>query len=332
MEKDLNGSYLITGGTGSIGSEIARNLISSGIKNLTIFSRDDSKHFYLQEELGDTANIKFILGDICDKDSLSTAFENPTDYVIHAAALKHVVMCEQNPVQAVRTNILGTQNLVDLSKRHQVKKMVTISTDKAVNPSSTMGASKYIAEKLTLDGNSTGNTKYTCVRFGNVLGSRGSVIPNMYRSIVEKKCIWISGEGITRFAMPIPEASKLVIDALQNSQGGETFVLKMKAFVLGDLVQAFRKALSSYSDFRVELRGLLGVEKAHEDLVSEEELKRIWQNKNHYIIQPTYGHWHPNDSLTKSNIKQLKSLDAEKFTVDELESFINDYIKKIRQF
>lgn len=324
-----NKSYLITGGTGSIGSEIARSLIASGAKNLTIFSRDDSKHFYLQEELGKNQNVRFILGDIRNRDSLAAAFEEPIDYVIHAAALKHVLICEQNPAEAVRTNILGTQNVVDLAKRAQVEKMITISTDKAVNPSSTMGASKYVAEKLTLDGNSTGKTKYACVRFGNVLGSRGSVIPNMHKSIAEKNCLWISDSKVTRFAMPIPEASKLVIDALADCQGGEIFVLKMKAFVLGQLAEAFREVLSKGTDFKVETRGIIGAEKMHEELVSSEEAKRLWETENHYIIEPIGGIWYPEKSMYKAKIEHFNSVDAEKFEGTELQAFIKNYISSL---
>lgn len=322
-------NYLITGGTGSIGSEIARTLLKRGAKNLTIFSRDDSKQFYLQEELRHQKNIRFILGDIRNRDSLSVAFEEPIDCVIHAAALKHVLICEQNPAEAVRTNILGTQNVVDLAKRALVKKMITISTDKAVNPSSTMGATKYVAEKLTLDGNSTGKTKYACVRFGNVLGSRGSVIPNMYKSIAEKNCLWISDSKVTRFAMPIPEASKLVIDALADSKGGEIFVLKMKAFVLGQLANAFREALSPGTDFTVETRGIIGAEKLHEELVSSEEAKRLWETENHYIIEPIGGKWSPEKTMTKANIANFNSMDAEMFKDCELQEFINSYVKSL---
>ena len=322
-------NYLITGGTGSIGSEIVRNLIASGAKNLTIFSRDDSKHFYLQEELGHNQNIRFILGDIRNRDSLSVAFEEPIDCVIHAAALKHLLICEQNPAEAVRTNILGTQNVVDLAKRAQVEKMITISTDKAVNPSSTMGASKYVAEKLTLDGNSTGKTKYACVRFGNVLGSRGSVIPNIYKSIAEKNCLWISDPNVTRFAMPIPDASKLVIAALSECQGGEIFVLKMKAFVLGELAEAFRKELSLRSDFQLVKRGIIGAEKMHEELVSNEEAKRLWETENHYIVEPIGDNWSPVKSMQKAMISNFNSEEAQKFTQDDLRRFIKHYANSL---
>ena len=318
-----NKSYLITGGTGSIGSEIARSLIASGAKNLTIFSRDDSKHFYLQQELGSLENVRYVIGDVRDRNSLAVAFEERVDVVIHAAALKHVLICEQNPTEAVKTNIIGTQNVVDLAKRSGVQTMITISTDKAVNPSSTMGASKYIAEKLTLDGNSTGKTIFSCVRFGNVLGSRGSVIPNMLKGIRERGVLWISDKTVTRFAMPIPDAARLVLNAAEACQGGEIFVLKMKTFSLGQLIEVMKSMKFSGKEFQVELRGVIDAEKIHEELISNEEANRLWETDTHFVIAPGEA-WEPRTQMRKASVVGYSSENAEMFTNRELQNNIEE--------
>ena len=317
-------SYLITGGTGSIGSEIARKLLKNGAERITIFSRDDSKHFYLQEEFGKHEKVRYIIGDVRSKDSLSVAFEEKVDVVIHAAALKHVLICEQNPTEAVKTNIIGTQNLVDLAKRAEVKTMITISTDKAVNPSSTMGASKYIAEKLTLNGNSTGKTIFSCVRFGNVLGSRGSVIPNMLRAIRERRPLWISEQSVTRFAMPIPDAARLVLSAAKTCQGGEIFVLKMKTFSLGQLIEVLRTMNFYKKEVDVELRGVIHAEKIHEELISIEESNRLWETDTHFVIAPGGGVWEPNREMRQSDVIGYSSETAEKFSSQELKCYIQE--------
>ena len=318
-----NKSYLITGGTGSIGSEIARSLIASGAKNLTIFSRDDSKHFYLQEEFGKHKNIRYIIGDVRDRNSLAVAFEDRVDIVIHAAALKHVLICEQNPAEAVKTNIIGTQNVVDLAKRAEAQTMITISTDKAVNPSSTMGASKYIAEKLTLDGNSTGKTIFSCVRFGNLLGSRGSVIPNMLKGIRERGVLWISNKTVTRFAMPIPDAARLVLNATEACQGGEIFVLKMKTFSLGQLIEVMRDMKFSDKEFKIETRGVIDAEKIHEELISIEEANRLWETDTHFVIAPREA-WEPRSKMRKASVVGYSSEDAEMFTNQRLREHIEE--------
>jgi len=169
---------LVTGGTGSIGSEVVRRLIERGASHIVVLSRDDSKQFYMQQEFLGHNNVQWVIGDVRDRESLLRAFQRDIDHVVHAAALKHVLISEQNPTEAVKTNILGTQNVVDLARATGVKSVLMVSTDKAVNPTSTMGATKYVAEKLALDGNSLA-TRCACVRFGNVLGSRGSVIQQL---------------------------------------------------------------------------------------------------------------------------------------------------------
>tara|TARA_A100001037_G_scaffold117116_1_gene106564 strand:- start:4159 stop:5172 length:1014 start_codon:yes stop_codon:yes gene_type:complete len=317
---------LVTGGTGSIGSEIVRLLLKRSPKNVVIFSRDDSKHFYFQQELANHDNVSFVIGDIRDREALSRAFVGGIDIVIHAAALKHVLICEQNPTEAVKTNIIGTQNVVDIAKQNNVDIMMTISTDKAVAPTSTMGATKYIAEKLTIDGDSNGDTKCACVRFGNVLGSRGSVIPAMIKGIKERGKIWISDERVTRFAMPIPDAAELVLDAVENCDGGEIFVLKMKAFSLKQLLGVIKDMPFASSGFEVETRGLIRAEKLHEDLVTSDEVARLWESKLHYVIAPPVGNWEAKSGLEKVELNDYNSSNGDVFTDDELSKYVNECI------
>jgi len=317
---------LVTGGTGSIGSEVVRQLLARNPKKVTIFSRDDSKHFYFQQELANHDNVSFIIGNVRDRESLSRAFEDGVDIVIHAAALKHVLICEQNPTEAVKTNILGTQNVVDLAKAAGAKVMLSVSTDKAVAPTSTMGASKYVAEKLTIDGNSSGSMMCACVRFGNVLGSRGSVIPAMVKGIKERGRIWVSDPAVTRFAMPIPEAASLVLDAVEMTTGGEIFVLKMKSFSLGQLVDVIRGMNLAEGGFEVEEKGLIRAEKLHEDLVTADELARLHETSNHYVIAPPFGDWTPGDGMQKIHMETYNSSCAEFFTTEELAAHVRNSI------
>ena len=310
---------LVTGGTGSIGSEIVRQLLERNPEHILVFSRDDSKHFYFQQEMAQRGNVGFMIGDVRDRESLSRAFQTGIDVVIHAAALKHVLICEQNPTEAVKTNILGTQNVVDLAKENGVNVMMTISTDKAVSPTSTMGASKFVAERLTIDGNQSSGTQCSCVRFGNVLGSRGSVIPSFVMGIRERGSIWISDPAVTRFAMPIPDAAKLVLDAVEMSNGGEIFVLKMKAFSIEQLLRVIKNMPFATSGFEVEERGLVRAEKLHEDLITTEEAPRLWETENHYIVAPPFGEWVPVNGATRSNLDEFCSDRAEMYSDDDLQ-------------
>ena len=318
---------LVTGGTGSIGSEVVRQLLSRSPAHVTVFSRDDSKHFYFQQELGERDDVSFIIGDVRDREGLSRAFQTGVDIVIHAAALKHVLICEQNPTEAVKTNILGTQNVVDLAKAHGAEVVLSISTDKAVNPTSMMGASKYVAEKLVIDGNATGETKCACVRFGNVLGSRGSVIPSMVKGVKDRGSIWISDRDVTRFAMPIPEAAKLVIDAVELCAGGEIFVLKMKAFALGQLVDVLLGMNLAPGDVQVDVRGLVRAEKMHEDLVTSDEFARLHETDELYVVAPPFPGWRSAIAgLTEVELEEYNSSHAERFSDDELRGHIGECI------
>ncbi|TKH33155.1 hypothetical protein C1I59_22255 [Paenibacillus polymyxa] len=285
-----NKIVLVTGGTGSIGSEIVRNILSYNPKALRIFSRDESKQFDLQQELKEFTNIRYLIGDIRDKQRLSYAMED-VDYIFHAAALKHVPACEYNPMEAVKTNVIGVQNLIETAIEHNVEKVVAISTDKVVNPTNTMGATKLLSERLISAANlykGSKRTIFSCVRFGNVMGSRGSVIPLFRDQIAKGIPVTVTHAEMTRFMMSIPQAAQLVIDAAHYSQGGEVFVLKMPILKITDLAQCL---VDSYEEavgqpYRGEIieTGIRPGEKLYEELMSLEESERALENGQMYII------------------------------------------------
>lgn len=326
MSRIQGSRILVTGGTGSIGSEVVRQLLKRSPSHITILSRDDSKQFYLKDELSHRTDVSFIIGDVRDRESLDRAFRSGIDIVVHAAALKHVEICEMNPTESVKTNILGTQNVVDLSISYGVKRLVSISTDKAVNPTNTMGATKYLAEKITLDSNSKSAVKSLCVRFGNVLSSRGSVIPSMVKGIKKNGRIWISDGDVTRFAIPIDQASSLVLDALEMSDGGEIFVLKMKSFSLDQLVRVILSLRLFDGEVEIEKRGLTQGEKLHEDLVSDDEINRLWESPNHYIIMPHSSSKPVQSDFNKSEKDLYNSGSELMFSDEEISAEITRYL------
>ncbi|MGF9699802.1 UDP-N-acetylglucosamine 4,6-dehydratase family protein [Paenibacillus sp. MABNR03] len=286
---------LVTGGTGSIGSEIVRNLLAYRPKAIRIFSRDESKQFELQQELKENNNIRYLIGDIRDKQRLGYAMED-VDFLFHAAALKHVPACEYNPMEAVKTNVIGVQNVIETAIEHNVEKVIAISTDKVVNPTNTMGATKLLSEKLiSAAGFYKGSkrTIFACVRFGNVMGSRGSVIPLFRNQIAEGRPITITHSDMTRFMMSIPQAAQLVIDAAKYSQGGEVFVLKMPILKITDLAKCL---IDSYEQSegrsylgKVIETGIRPGEKLYEELMTLEESERAQENRQMYIIPSVFN-------------------------------------------
>lgn len=272
---------LVTGGTGSIGSEIVRELLARAPSVVRVFSRDETKHYLLQEELGSRQDLRFLIGDIRDRKRLRRALEG-IDFVFHAAALKHVPSCEYNPFEAVQTNVVGTQNVIDAALDAGVKRLVAISTDKAVVPTFTMGATKLLAEKIvTASQMWAKGLTLACVRFGNVLGSRGSVVPVVRAQVEAGKPVTITDPSMTRFVMSIRQAARLTLDAMERSIGGEVFILKQMAAVrVGDLVHAVveeacarlgRDPKAVVSQVTKPRAG----EKTHERLLTDEELTRV---------------------------------------------------------
>jgi len=282
---------MVTGGTGSIGSEIVRRVLKYNPKVVRILSRDESKQFELEQEIEDLENVRFLIGDVRDKDRLNRAFED-IDIVFHAAAMKHVPACEYNPFEAVKTNVVGTQNVIDAALDNDVGKVITISTDKAASPINTMGATKLLAEKLIIDANfykGHRKTVFSCVRFGNVMGSRGSVIPLFEKQIQNGGPVTVTDPEMTRFMMTIPRAVDLVFKATKKAQGGEIFIFKMPVVRLGDLAKVMIENLAPRyghkpKDIQIDTIGIRNGEKMYEHLMNEEEAWYAYETDDMFVV------------------------------------------------
>jgi len=282
---------LVTGGSGSIGSEIVRNLLSLQPKEIRVFNRSEAPQVELQKELQDNKNITYFIGDVRDEIRLSEVLEG-IDIIFHTAALKHVDICEYNPYEALMTNTIGTKNVIKYALQKNIEKVILISTDKATNPTNTMGATKLLAERLITEADynkGSRRTIFCSVRFGNVLGSIGSIVPLFKKMIREQKQVTITDLNMTRFVMTIPEAAKLTIKAAEISRGGETFILKMASVKLCDLVDAILEITSKKYEINIQeinrkVMGLRPGEKIHEDLITETEWARTIETDEIYII------------------------------------------------
>lgn len=279
-------TILVTGGCGSIGSEIVRQLVKYNPKQIRVFDNRETELFHLQHELAEHDNLRFLIGDVRDKERLNLALEN-VDIAFHAAALKHVHYCEYNPFEAMKTNILGTQNVIDACLYNNVGKLINISTDKATNAINTLGASKLMAERLVNAAQHyVGNkrTRFCSVRFGNVVGSNGSVVDLFKHQLERKQAITVTDPEMTRFIMTIKDAVKLVLKAGKFMQGGEIFVLKMPTFKLQDLVDAIIEHYD-VKDTVIKTIGLRPGEKMYEELMTEEESTNTLETEELFIIR-----------------------------------------------
>lgn len=287
-------NILITGGTGTIGSEIVRQVLTHDPQVVRVFSRDETKQAELRLGLPADVPVRFLVGDVRDAARLRCAFDG-VDVVFHAAALKHVPACEYNPFEAVQTNVLGTQNVIQAAREAGVRRLTCISTDKAVNPTNTMGATKLLAENL-VRASQDWNPKLalSVVRFGNVLGSRGSLLPMLARQMEERREVHVTAPDMTRFMMTTPEAVHLVLEASRRSRGGELFVLKMPAMRTGDLVEVFVEeycARRGWSVDSIEFKtiGVRPGEKLHEDLLTREECQRLEEHPDLFVVRPEWA-------------------------------------------
>ncbi len=275
---------LITGGTGSFGTGFIQAILKNhNPKTLRIFSRDELKQFEMRQKYDDN-RLRFLIGNVRDKERLYRAMHN-VDIVIHAAALKQVPSCEYNPFEAVKTNILGTQNVIDAAIDCKVKKAVFISSDKAVNPVNLYGATKLTAEKLFIHGNSyvgVEETKFSCIRYGNVIGSRGSVIP-LYIRQKEKGKITITDKRMTRFWITLPQAVAFVVECLCKMHGGEIFIPKIPSMRIEDLA----KVIAPKNE--IEITGIRPGEKLHEVLISNEEARQTLNFDDMFVVLPVHG-------------------------------------------
>ena len=288
-----NKKILITGGTGSIGQEILREIIKHEPTVVRIIDIDETKQFELQQEYQAYDNVRFLLGDIRDKDRLSRAIED-IDIVFHTAALKHVLACEYNPFEAVKTNVIGIQNLIDVAMDEEVEKVIFTSSDKAVNPTNVMGATKLLAERLITSANyykGARRTIFSSVRFGNVLGSRGSVIPLFKKQIEKGGPVTITNNEMTRFIMPMQDAISLLFKATELAQGGEIFIFKMEAIKITDLAEVMVEDLApkygyTPEEVKMEIIGTKPGEKLYEELMTEDEARRALETEDMFILLP----------------------------------------------
>ena len=274
---------LITGGTGSLGQALTNRLLETDVETIRIFSREEFKQVKMQSEINDK-RLRFLIGDIRDKERLWRALED-IDIVIHAAALKHVPVAEYNPFEAVKTNVYGSQNLIEACLDREVKTVLAVGTDKAVSPLNTYGATKLLMERLFIAANNYKGkhiTKFLCVRYGNVLGSRGSIVPNIIDKIKNEKPIQITDTSMTRFNITMNQALDLIFRALTKNVGGEILVPKLKAYRLGDLVEAMTELLDTKPE--IEKIPVRQGEKYHEMLINKHEIRNVFETKDDYII------------------------------------------------
>ena len=315
---------LITGGTGSIGQEIMREILKHEPTTVRILDLDETKQFELQEEYGDLENIRFLLGDVRDKERLYRALED-IDIVFHTAALKHVLSCEYNPFEAVKTNVVGIQNLIEAAMDEGVEKVIFTSSDKAVNPTNVMGATKLLAERLIIAGNyykGRRRTKFSSVRFGNVLGSRGSVVPLFKKQIENGGPVTITNEAMTRFIMPMKDAVKLLFKAAELTKGAEIFVLKMKTIRITDLADVMIDELA-LNEIKIKIIGNKEGEKLYEELMTEEEAKRALEIEDMFIVLPSHlNSLSPSVSDLKAEVKAYTSKEAKHLTKEEIKNLL----------
>lgn len=282
----LNGeTVLITGGTGSFGKAFSRRILEHyNPRKVIIFSRDEFKQWQMKQDFAEHLDkMRFFIGDVRDRERLSRAFDG-VDYVVHAAAMKQVPACEYNPFEAVKTNVLGAYNVIDAAIDSKVKKVVALSTDKAVNPVNLYGGTKLVSDKLFISANAYAGAKktvFSIVRYGNVAGSRGSIIP-YFRSLVEKGAVSlpITDYSMTRFWITLEEGVDLVLKALEESRGGETYISKIPSFKVTDLAQAIRPGCE------MPEVGIREGEKLHEVMITKEDSLSTYEYEKHYVIYP----------------------------------------------
>ena len=325
---------LIIGGTGTIGKSLLKHLLSENPAVIRIFSRDEYKQFELQQQYHKYTNIRYLIGDVRDFQRLKRAMEG-IDFVFHVAAMKHVPACEYNPFEAVQTNILGTQNVIQASLECGVEKVIFTSTDKAISPTNTYGASKLMAEKIISAAQYQAGTKKTifaAVRFGNVMGSRGSVIPLFKWQIREKHKITITRRDMSRFMMTLQQATELTMKAMEYAQGGEVFVLKMPVIQLNDLAQIIIEEISkkiniNSSLIRIEEIGLRPGEKMYEELMTEEEASRALELPDMFIIQNSFISMRRYEGAVRASSQSYNSHNIIPISPEEVRSILlNDQL------
>jgi len=289
---------LVTGGTGSFGKKFIRIMLDEyHPSKIIVFSRDELKQHEMRVAGFDHPSLRYFIGDIRDKDRCKRAFDG-VDVVIHAAALKQVPACEYNPMEAIKTNILGSSNVIDAAIDSGVSRVVALSTDKAVNPVNLYGATKLAAEKLFVQSNAYAGgreVRFACVRYGNVVGSRGSVVP-VFLKQRETGIVTVTDDRMTRFWISLEQGVRFVIRAAESMYGGEVFVPKIPSCTVADLARAVAP------NAKIEIIGIRPGEKLHEVLISEDEARQTVELPDMYVVQPAESLWFGRDWETKGSL------------------------------
>ena len=284
-------NVLITGACGTVGKELTQQVVAAKAKRVVCLDNNESELFFLQQEYGNNPQVSSFLVDIRDPESLKQRIQG-IDVVLHSAALKHVGLCEDSPIQAVRTNIDGTQNVIDAALANDVERVIFTSSDKAVNPTNVMGTSKLMGERLMTAAslNNMGNrTIFASTRFGNVLGSRGSVVPLFKRQIEQGGPVTLTDREMTRFIMTLEEAVSLVLKSAMIATGGEVFVTKMPIANIGDIAHHMIDVLAPNQDMEITEIGAKPGEKMYEELINDEEVRRTYEIEDFFVVLPAFS-------------------------------------------
>ncbi len=317
---------LVTGGTGSFGKKFTETLLRDySPQKIIIFSRDELKQHEMRVDGFNHSSLRYFIGDVRDTDRLRRAM-NGVDIVVHAAALKQVPACEYNPIEAVLTNVMGAKNIIDAALDTKVQNVLALSTDKAVGPVNLYGATKLVAEKLFVQANAYsgfGPTKFSCVRYGNVVGSRGSVVP-LFRSQRASGLVTVTDSRMTRFWITLEQGARFVIRCIEQMHGGEVFVPKIPSTTIMDVVAAIA------SDCEVKEIGIRPGEKLHEVLVSEDEARQALELEDMFVIQPTHPWWGGEKWKAGCPVSDGfyygSNNNAQKLNIGELRDLVNEHL------
>jgi len=345
MKLDLTGKHiLVTGACGTIGRELVRQILETQhVKKLVALDNNESELFFLEHKFSTYSQASFFLADIRDRDKLCQMLKG-IDVVFHTAAFKHITLCERSPFEAVQTNIVGVRNLITAARENNVEQIIFTSSDKAVNPTSVMGTSKLMGERLMTAANSNvhgDGPVFVSTRFGNVLGSRGSVISVFHDQIKRGGPVTLTDPDMTRFIMSLKDAVRLVIESAGLAQGGEVFITKMASVRIQDLAEVMINNLAPVFEYRpediqIEVIGVQPGEKMYEELLSGEEIRRTWELKNYFVVLPPFVTLYGNinykyaDVISKDVTDPYRSMSAKPLSKNKLADFLlkNNLLKK----
>lgn len=318
---------LITGGTGSLGQALTKRLLQTNVATVRIFSRNENKQVMMESNFHDK-RLRFLIGDVREKERLATALED-IDILFHAAALKHVPIIEYNPFESIKTNVIGSQNVIDACLQQNVETAVCIGTDKAVSPLNTYGATKLLMEKLFVTANNYMNrrkhrTKFLAVRYGNVVGSSGSVIPKFIEQIRAKKKITITDPKMTRFSITMDQALDLIIDIALNGKESEIYVPKLKSYSIVDVKDTLFEMIGKTG---IEIVGIRPGEKLHEVLINKDEMRSSWDLGKKYMIANPLREDSDIRKSYKNKIRKINNIET--YSSDNVEKLSKTELKRM---